>query len=277
MDTKFVINDYVLVWNLLFGASVSESVHKLKQKIWDTYRNEYNSVFNDKELIMKDYKNFIPNNDTIYNIVMETKDYERLRKQLEKYRIELMQIWDKNKKETDYLYKNILRINLSKYNFFVVNKELNIIDHIPENNLIIGREIDKKDPLKILLEMNLKIAKNKMKHYKEEQESFKKAILELAIFNEYPTRITGKSFYQNGNPAYLSLKRYLYPYWLMYLGVPQDQFEEYMMRDKIVFDVRKYAYEKELKKMDIEEFIEFCIRNKRYIVRESKEEKEEIL
>ena len=97
MDTKFVINDYVLVWNLLFGASVSESVHKLKQKIWDTYRNEYNSVFNDKELIMKDYKNFIPNNDTIYNIVMETKDYERLRKQLEKYRIELMQIWDKNK------------------------------------------------------------------------------------------------------------------------------------------------------------------------------------
>ena len=63
----------------------------------------------------------------------------------------------------------------------------------------------------------------------------------------------------------------------MYLGVPQDQFEEYMMRDKIVFDVRKYAYEKELKKMDIEEFIEFCIRNKRYIVRESKEEKEEIL
>ena len=74
MDTKFVINDYVLVWNLLFGASISESVHKLKQKLWDTYRIEYNNVFNDKNQIMKDYKNFIPDNDTIYNIVMETKN-----------------------------------------------------------------------------------------------------------------------------------------------------------------------------------------------------------
>ena len=43
-----------------------------------------------------------------------------------------------------------------------------------------------------------------------------------------------------------------------------------MMRDKISFDIDKYAYEKELKKMDIEEFIDFCIRNKKYIIREPK-------
>jgi len=49
------------------------------------------------------------------------------------------------------------------------------------------------------------------------------------------------------------------------------------MRDKIAFEADKYAYEKELKKMDIEEFIEFCIRNKRYIIRENKEEVLEIL
>ena len=101
---------------------------------------------------------------------------------------------------------------------------------------------------------------------------FKKAVLELAILNEYATRITGRSCYQSGNPQLLSLKRWLYPYWLMYLGVPKEEFFNYMMRDKIVFETEKYAYEKELKKMNIEEFIEFCIRNKRYIVRESKEE-----
>ena len=56
----------------------------------------------------------------------------------------------------------------------------------------------------------------------------------------------------------------------MYLGVPKDEFVNYMMRDKIVFDADKYAYEKELKRMDIEEFIEFCIRNRKYIVRETK-------
>ena len=54
----------------------------------------------------------------------------------------------------------------------------------------------------------------------------------------------------------------------MYLGVKKEDFFNYMMRDKIVFEADKYAYEKELKKMNIEEFIEFCIRNKRYIIRE---------
>ena len=54
-----------------------------------------------------------------------------------------------------------------------------------------------------------------------------------------------------------------------------------MMRDKISFEVENYAYEKELKKMNIEEFIDFCIRNKKYIIRQKKEsviqEDEELL
>ena len=77
-------------------------------------------------------------------------------------------------------------------------------------------------------------------------------------------------YYLSGNPELLSLKRWLSPYWLMYLGVPKSEFMSYMMRDKIVFNADKYAYEKELKKMDIEEFIGFCVRNKKYIIREPK-------
>lgn len=272
MNTNFIVDDYVLIWNLLFGASISETIYKLKQRIWDTYRNEYNSIFKDKAQILKDYKNFIPNNDEIYNIVTESKDYEKLKKQAEKYRVELMRIWDKNKKETDHLMQNIFRKDIPSYTMFIVNRELNIIDASTENTLIIGKEIDKKEPLKILLDINMEIAKYHTKRYKDEFECFKKAILELAVLNEYATRLTGRSCYQSGSPALLSLKRCLYPYWLMYLGVPKEEFFNYMMRDKIVFEKDKYAYEKELKKMNIEEFIEFCIRNKRYIVREQKDE-----
>ena len=36
-----------------------------------------------------------------------------------------------------------------------------------------------------------------------------------------------------------------------------------------------YLYEPELKKMDIEEFIEFCIRNQRYIIRKLRTEKKQ--
>ena len=279
MNTNFIVNDYVLVWQLLFGASISETIYKLKQKIWDTYRTEYNSILKDKEEIMKDYKNFIPNNDTIYNIVIANKDYEKLRKQAEKYRIEIMQIWDKNKKETNYLMKEIIRKKTPDFTIFIVNKELNIIDYNSNGNIIIGKEIDKKEPLRILLDINMEIATNLVKRYKEEYQKFKNAILELAILNEYATRLTGRSCYQSGTPSLRPLKRWLYPYWLMYLGIPKEEFETYMMRDKIVFDTATYAYEKELKKMNIEEFIEFCIRNQKYMIREKKEEKvvEELL
>ena len=51
------------------------------------------------------------------------------------------------------------------------------------------------------------------------------------------------------------------------LSVPKDEFTTYMARDKIAFDASSMAYEKELKKMDILEFIDFCHRNKRYIVK----------
>ena len=40
MNLKFAVNDYVLIWNLLFQASVSEEIHKLKQKIWFNYKKE---------------------------------------------------------------------------------------------------------------------------------------------------------------------------------------------------------------------------------------------
>lgn len=279
MNTKFIVNDYILIWNLLFGASVSETMHKMKQKIWDTYKLEYNAMFKDKDEILKDYKNFIPDNDIIYNIVLESKEYEKIKKNVEKYRLEVMQVWDKNKKENENLIKNIVRKKLPAYTMFVVNKELNIIDYNEGNKIILGREIDKKEPLRILFEIHMTIAKNNLKRYKEEFEPFKKAIVELAILNEFGTRLSGRSCYQSGTPSLLPLKRWLYPYWLMYLGIPKEKFDEYMTRDKIVFDKEKYAYEKELKKMDIEEFIEFCIRNRRYIVREVKDKKieEEIL
>ena len=78
MNTNFIVNDYVLIWNLLFGASISETIFNLKQKIWDTYRSEYNGIFKDKELIMKDYKNFIPNkNDK--EIINQLRDKYKLK------------------------------------------------------------------------------------------------------------------------------------------------------------------------------------------------------
>ncbi len=274
MNIDFIVNDYALVWTILFQASISEAIQKFKQRIWLNYKEEYNQAYKDKEALLKDPKNFIPNDDRIYNTVMESKEYEKLRKEAEKYRLEVMSIWDNKKKEINEFVKKMFKRDLGNYKFLVVNKEINIIDTTKntdnyEKVFILGLPIDKKEPTKIILNILMSIFDKEIKNYSLTTENFKYAILELAVVNEFATLINDESYYLVSNPSLRDLKRCLYPYWLMFLGVPKEDFLKFMMRDNIAFDIEKYAYEKELKKMDLEDFIDFCIRNKRYIIRPS--------
>lgn len=273
MDVKFYVNSHILIWNLLFQASISEPIYNLKQKLWSNYKVEYNNTYRDKNLILRDAKNFIPNDDTIYNIVTETKEYEKLKKTAEKYRMELMKVWDSNKKLIDAFIKNILKKELRPYVILVVNQELDIIDTNYQNEeygtLIVGKKIDKQEPTRIIVEMVMAIIKEEIK-YTSEKNEIGTSIVELAVLNELATILTKKSCYISGQPSLSNIKRSLYPYWLMYLSVPKDEFPTYMSRDKIAFDANRMAYEKELKKMNIEEFIDFCYRNQRYIIKKEK-------
>lgn len=275
MNVNFYVNEHILIWNLLFQASISEPIYNLKQKLWANYKNEYNNTYRDKNLILRDTKNFIPNDDTIYNIVIETKEYDKLHKKAEKYRMEIMKLWDSNKKIIELLVKKIIKKSIRPYNILVVNEELNIIDTNYQNEkngtLIIGKKIDKKDPFKIIIEMVLAIIQEEI-NYEADRNEIATSIIELAVLNEFATIISKKSCYISGQPYLSNIKRQLYPYWLMYLNVPQEEFANYMERDKIAFDATSLAYEKELKKMNIEEFINFCHRNKRYMIKKEKVE-----
>lgn len=272
MNLKFIVNDYVLIWNLLFQASINEKIHKLKQKLWINYKKEYNNTYKDKELILKDPKNFIPNDDTIYNIVLESKEYEAIKKKTEKYRNQVLKIWDENKKNTTKIIKSIMKTDIKPYQVFVVAEELDIIDTATPkdskvNTIILGKHVTQDTSIKLLVEIIFKILQKEYKKYKVEYEEIVEAIIELAILNELPTRLTGRSYYLKGEPTLNYLKRQIYPYWLMYLGADKEEMMSFMMRDKIAFDIDKYAYEKELKKQDILGFIDFCIRNQKYIIK----------
>ena len=272
MNLKFLVNDYVLIWNLLFQASVSEKIHKLKQKLWVNYKLEYNNTFHDKDYILQDYKNFIPNDDLIYNIVMETKDYEKIKKDTEKYRNDLLRKWDKNKKEIKKGLKDILRFSIDDYKVLVVYDLLNVVDTTiikdqKENVIVFGKQIDSSDPNKIVVDLVYQIVRRETRKYQGKYKNLVKAIVELAVLNEFSTRIHKRSCYLTGSAALDDIKRQIYPYWLMYLGATKEEMLEYMMRDKIAFDMDKYTYEKQLSKVDLIEFINFCIRNQRHIIK----------
>lgn len=271
MNIKFVVNDYILIWSLLFEASISESIYQLKQKLWANYKIEYNNTYRDKSLIMKDPKNFIPNNDSIYNMLLESQEYELIQRETEKYRLEVMKVWDSHKKQISNAWCKIIKKEWQPYTVLIVTEALNIIDttgaDLENKILILGKKLDTKNPLKTLLYIILAIVKKELSNLPSQDQDIAQAIIELAVLNEFATELLKKSCYLTGDPALSTLKRQIYPYWLMYLGVPKTEMLNYMTRDKIAFNVDDYAYEKELKKMDIEEFIKFCIRNKKYILK----------
>lgn len=272
MNLKFVVNDYVLIWNLLFQASISESVHQLKQRIWTNYKSEYNKTFKDHIKILKDPKNFIPDDDTIYNIVLENRGYEKLKKNVDKYRVKLLSVWDENKKVATKELKEILRFDIKLYHVLVVCEQLDIIDiteakNAKVNTIVFGKRFNANHPIQSIIYLIYKIIRKELKNYQEEYKDIVKAIVELAILNELATRLTGKTYYLTGDNSLKYLKRQIYPYWLMYLGIPKEQLDQYMSRDKIIFDANKYPYENQLRKLDLYSFIDFCIRNQKHIVK----------
>ena len=98
MRLKFLTNDYLLTWNLLYGSSFSEVVHTFKQKLYKTYSRQYINLGRDKKEMLLDIKNFIPDDDTLYNLVFETNLYSQLKQDTDKHRMELLKMWDQYNK-----------------------------------------------------------------------------------------------------------------------------------------------------------------------------------
>ena len=270
MNLNFIINDYILIWNVLFQASVSEPIYKLKQKLWDTYKEQYNNTYKDRVAILNDVKNYIPNDDTIYNIILESAEYQNIRKEVEKYRLEIIKLW--NKKISTQL-KKITKQDFKEYTVYLIDNRLEILElpTIPNKDIktiILGKKIPEEEPNKIIFLLLEAILKKEINKYKDIDKNIANAIIEMAIENELATNISNISHYWTSEEKLLSIKRQIYPFWLMYLGISKEEMPKYMNRDKIAFDVNKFPYEKDLKNLDITDFIDFCIQNKKRIIRE---------
>lgn len=269
MKINFQTNDYLLTWNLLYGASISQKIHTFKQKLWETYKKQYNKGQKEKDEMLRDIKNYIPDDDTLYNLVFETDIFESIKTETEKYRIKLLKAWDENKKAITKNLKEILKFPMKEnYNVLVLHPNMDtVLTSNSTHNIGWGFRNDLENPVLTLTNIIYTLVNNEMKSFEKEYKDIVKAILELAIHNELYTRISGKSNHLEGDKTLSFLKRQIYPYWLMYLGCDKEDMTHYMMRDQIAFDIDDYTIEKALRKVDLYEFIKFCIKNQKHIVR----------
>ncbi len=269
MRLNFSINDYLLTWNLLYGTSFSEVVHEFKQKLYLTHRKQYNNLAKDKDEMLLDIKNFIPDDDTLYNLVFESNLFSKLKEDTEKHRTVLLKIWDKYKKAVNESIKEILKFPLQEeYTVLALHPIMDSVLTTPNSTSIgWGNRKDVKNPALTITNIMYYIVKNEIGPVEKKFQEIVDTILELAIKNELYTEISGTSNYVQKDEKSSLLKRQIYPYWLMYLGCEKEDFPSYMMRDGIVFEMDRYIIDKTIKKMNLYEFIEYCIRNQKKITR----------
>jgi len=245
-------------------------MHVFKQKLWLTYKKEYKKMEKDKDEILLDNKNFIPDDNTLYDLLDDSGVFSKIAMDVEHHRIRLMKEWDLVKKKINQELSNILRIEKDNYQVIVLHPAMeSSLSTSDAKSIGWGKKKDLQEPLTTILEIITLLIKQQV-HYEDEQdENIKNAILELAILNETYTRIRESNYFKKDE--LLSLKKELYPYFLMYLGINLEDTTPYMMRDNMAFDIEKYTNEIQFRNLDIFEFIDFIVRNKKLILKNKKE------
>lgn len=271
MKLQFIVNDYLLAWNLLFRPSVSENVQKLKEKLWKNYSKDYMKLEKENVEILKYTSDFIPDDDTIYNFIFESEEFKLLKKQTEKYRKFLMRIWDSHQKEIIKNLEELLRFKIeNNYQIMVIHPYFDNVEFLkknPKKNIVWGKKEDTEDGLRAIMRILFTVVKYELCDYQGSNTEIVNAVEDLLVTNEIYTRITGITKYREGIKKLSVLKRQIYPYWLMYQGADREELVSYMMRDQMPFDIDKYPVEKGLRKLDLKGFIDFCCDNQKYIIR----------
>lgn len=271
MNLSFDLNDYLLIWNLLFQTSISNETQRLKEKLWKNYRHLYKALYKEEAKILKDPKNYIPDDDTIFDMVKATDVYKKIRKETEEYRLFLMHYYDEMKKNINNYFKDIIRFDIKMYHVLVINPRFNAVEmktvkSRKVNTISWGMMNDQNDGELAIISIISHALRKELKDYETDYQEIVDGVVELAIGNELATRIKGKSYYLKGDNSLKFLKKQIYPYFLMYLGSNKDEMINYMARDNIIFDVDNYTFTRSLAASNLKEFISFCIENQKYIL-----------
>ena len=286
MNLEINVNDYLLAWYILYGASLSREIDKFKRILYTKYKKEYNYCYKDRTEIIKYGKDFIPDNDILYNAVLSSNLFKSLKKETVKHKNNIIKLWESNGDEINDYVNKILRIPFPKVIMvYIIHPRLEITEYLKDyKSLIWGSEKDKYDVLTLILSNIVKglIISNGIDYHNNKE--IVNSIIELSIINEIGDNISKRTTYDLGDPALKIIKRQIYPYWLMYLGyVDKHDLLNKMINDKIGFDLEKYPIDANLKKMNINLFVEYCIKNSRSILklnnimRIEKEEEIEVL
>ncbi len=270
MNLEVMVNDYLLAWYILYGASLSKEIDRFKKNLFTKYKKEYNFCYKDRTEILKYGKDFIPDNDILYNAVLTSSLFKTIKKETVKHRNNIERMWQDNSEIINKHINNVIRFPFPKIvHVYVIHPRFEITEYVKDlKSIVWGSEKDKYDVLTIFLSLITKGLLIEADESFQNNKEILNSIIELSVVNEIGKSLSKNFSYDLGNPALKTFKRQIYPYWLMYLGyTDKEKLLNKMIDDKIGFDLEKYPLDRALKKMNLRVFIEYCIKNSRSIIK----------
>lgn len=270
MNLEVMVNDYLLAWYILYGASLSKEIDRFKKNLFTKYKKEYNFCYKDRLEILKYGKDFIPDNDILYNAVLTSSLFKTLKKETIKHKNNIEKMWEGSREVINGHINNVIRLPFPKnVHVYVIHPRFEITEYVKDLKCIVwGSEKDKYDVLTIFLSLITKGLLIENDDSFVNNKEILNSIVELSVVNEIGKSLSKSFNYDLGNPVLKIIKRQIYPYWLMYLGyVEKERLLNKMIDDKIGFDLEKYPIDRSLKKMNLKVFTEYCIKNSRNILK----------
>ena len=270
VNIEVMVNDYLLAWYILYGASLSKEIDRFKKNLFTKYKKEYNFCYKDRMEILKYGKDFIPDNDILYNAVLTSSLFKTLKKETIKHRNNIEKVWESSRETINTHINNIIRLPYPKIvHVYVIHPRFEITEYVKDLKCIVwGSEKDKYDVLTIFLSLITKGILIESNDSFVNNKEILNSIVELSVVNEIGKSLSKSFNYDLGNPVLKIIKRQIYPYWLMYLGyTDKEKLLNKMIDDKIGFDIEKYPLDRSIKKMNLRVFTEYCIKNSRNILK----------
>ena len=252
----------VIALKLLTGyiKEVNNELENYKDILWDKYRNEYQRIlkvgfYNPSDYLLdQDVLNTI-------NRFKESNEFKKLYEDTNDYCNYLKNIWKDYKGFINDYLNRILKTKFDLVsNVYVSHPNANV-GYSFDGNIAWGhyKGIDN-------LSYNLTYLVHEAMHTlfpfkddeNEEERNIKHAIIELISDYELQSMLKGESTLKDGHIELNDYRYKIYPYWLKYIGLTNDQINERLLKDNITI---QREIKDDLSKLNIDEFISYCQKN----------------
>jgi len=239
-----------------------EELEKLKDELWFKFIDGYHTLLN-----MNSFNPniFLEDKDVIAIIdeLKSTSIFKKIYKETELYFLNVKTCWEKHKLGINDFLKRILKIKFDIKPVVYITHPNAYKGYSFDNNKIVWGHYnginDLNYNLVYLVHEWLHCLLPFEKNESEINANIKHCVIELISDYELNSLLKGKSTLNEGHSYLDDYKKIVYPYWLKYIGLDENQINKRLEKDSVEFCKFSEINLIELSNMNIYEFINFCI------------------